>query len=920
MISRFSSRSENLTRSFLKDRLRDAVTYDRISGYFRSTLFSLIEEELSTIDRVRLVCNAEIDPRDILVAGVSDPTSDRAQMEAFTADRDAASPLLERARWRRLHELLRSGRVEVRVVSRAAAPFLHGKAGLITHKDGTTSAFMGSVNDTYSAWNLNYELIWEDTSPEAAAWVRDEFDWLWERGVPLADAVIEEIGRESAKTEVRISDLRKTPVDLIKAALVESPARLRGEALMPWQKAFVSIWSEHRDRHGAARLILADEVGVGKTLSMAATGALSVLLGDGPFLILCPSTLTEQWQVELWDRLGLPSARWARDPFKGWIDHTGHHYRARDAADILACPCQVGIVSTGMLTARKNDTLLPEAAALLEGRYGMIALDEGHRARIRRDMKGEEADPNNLWGFMSRIADRTRHLVIGTATPIQTYREEIWDLMRLIGTGREHVLGRTSASRWYDPKEALDLISGAHAPQSAEEAWAWLRTPLPHAGESALFRDIRRDLRLPPTEPFSSAPLTDLDPDTRSELDRLVRKGEMGTRLPLLGQHNPLGRHVVLRRRKTLEEAGLMDRVAVDLWPQAGDAPALFADRAVITPHYYDLAYQAVEAFTQVMAQRVKAVGFMKTLLLQRICSSVASGLSSAQRMIETRTNLILDANEEADEEMADLLEGLAEAGELHVLDTEIARLREVVDLLEEQQFEDPKGRAVLHFLRDRGWLELGCIIFSQYYDTARWVAGLVSEAFPEEPVGLYAGVGRSGLMLGGEWRSAEREELKRLVREGTLRVLTATDAAGEGLNLQTLGTLINVDLPWNPSRLEQRIGRIKRFGQRRSSVDMASLVYAGTIDERIYQRLSERMKDRYDVLGSLPDVIEGDWVLSEKELEDRLKTYTTPPSPDDLFTLRYGDFLDSVEKDWETYDKVIGRPELLEVMKRPWR
>jgi superfamily II DNA/RNA helicase len=316
----------------------------------------------------------------------------------------------------------------------------------------------------------------------------------------------------------------------------------------------------------------------------------------------------------------------------------------------------------------------------------------------------------------------------------------------------------------------------------------------------------------------------------------------------------------------------------------------------------------------------VKAVGFMKTMLLQRICSSVASGLASARRMIATREERILEANERADEELTALLEDLAEAGELHVLDAEIARLREVIDLLETEQLEDPKGRAVLHFLRDRGWLELGCIIFSQYYDTARWTAGLISAAFPEEPVGLYAGLGRSGLMLNGEWRSAEREELKRLVREGRLRVLTATDAAGEGLNLQTLGTLINVDLPWNPSRLEQRIGRIKRFGQKRSSVDMASLVYAGTVDERIYQRLSERMKDRYDVLGSLPDVIEGAWVLSERELEARLRTFTTPPSPDDLFELRYGRFLDSVDRDWESFDRVISRPELLEVMRRPWR
>src|ERR1017187_7895240 len=78
--------------------------------------------------------------------------------------------------------------------------------------------------------------------------------------------------------------------------------------------------------------------------------------------------------------------------------------------------------------------------------------------------------------------------------------------------------------------------------------------------------------------------------------------------------------------------------------------------------------------------------------------------------------------------------------------------------------------------------------------------------------------------------------------------LLVATDAACEGLNLQTLGTLINVDLPWNPSRLEQRIGRIKRYGQTRDRVDMLNLVYVNTNDEKVYRALSQRMKDRYDL------------------------------------------------------------------------
>jgi len=84
-----------------------------------------------------------------------------------------------------------------------------------------------------------------------------------------------------------------------------------------------------------------------------------------------------------------------------------------------------------------------------------------------------------------------------------------------------------------------------------------------------------------------------------------------------------------------------------------------------------------------------------------------------------------------------------------------------------------------------------------------------------------------------------------------------ATDAVCEGLNLQTLGMLINVDLPWNPSRLEQRLGRIKRFGQARRTVDMLNLVYHDTQDEQIYQVIFGRLRDKFDIFGGRPDTIE---------------------------------------------------------------
>src|SRR3546814_8225759 len=96
------------------------------------------------------------------------------------------------------------------------------------------------------------------------------------------------------------------------------PRSTRTDTLFP----YTTLFRSHRTTYGKARVLLADEVGVGKTLSLAASALLAVVLGDGPVLILVPSTLTEQWQIKLLDRLAMPVARW-HSTRKCWIDPAG---------------------------------------------------------------------------------------------------------------------------------------------------------------------------------------------------------------------------------------------------------------------------------------------------------------------------------------------------------------------------------------------------------------------------------------------------------------------------------------------------------------------------------------------------------------------------------------------------------------------
>ena len=898
-IIRFSSRRQRLDHAFLGAKLKAARSYKRIAGYFRSSIFELVGEEIAAIPKVQIVCNSELDAADVAISKHVRETALKERWNEAPAEVEA---LLHRDRYRRLHDLLTSGRVEIRVVPRDRI-FIHGKAGVIEAGDGSKTCFLGSVNETRSAFAQNYEILWEDPSPEGVAWVEEEFEALWKDSHPLPDAIIEEIKRVADRVEIRFEEVR--PAELPAAVLAESPIYRGGEQLQPWQRSFVTIFLRHREIYGRARLLLADEVGVGKTLSLAASAMLSVLLDDGPVLILCPSTLMLQWQVELTDKLGIPSAVWSSTK-KVWIDPKGHIIKTRGPEDVARCPFRIAIVSTGLIFHDSD-----ERQHLLERKFGTVVLDEAHRARRRGGLGEKRNEPNNLLDFMLQVGSRTKNLLLGTGTPIQTEVYELWDLLRVLNAGADFVLGREMFGVWGDWQQSLPVVKGDKIPADEHEVWEWLRNPLPPGTEDALFATLRLQLGVADQAFFTDRGFGSLGFLERQAIGEALTPG-------FLREHNPIVRHTVLRRRQTLEDAGLLEKVAVEVHPDP-DAPATsypgvgFSGLGLLTNHPFDLAYQAAEAFTEVLKKRTKAAGFMRTLLLQRICSSFASGRATAERMLRRE-----DVD---DEEQTTLVKDVLSA----LTHDEVAQLRIIVDELSRPEARDPKLAAVRYFLTEhrtegKTWLEHGCIIFSQYYDTVFFFGAELAKLLPNEVVGVYAGAGKSGLFRDGAFASVEREEIKAAVRRRELRLVVATDAACEGLNLQTLGTLINVDLPWNPSRLEQRLGRIKRFGQARRTVDMLNLVYHETQDEKVYQVLSRRMKDRYDIFGGLPDTIEDDWIESVEKLEEMMDEYIhLREQARDVFEMRYQETIDPDKDRWELCSRVLARRDVVDRLSAPW-
>ncbi len=566
----------------------------------------------------------------------------------------------------------------------------------------------------------------------------------------------------------------------------------------------------------------------------------------------------------------------------------------------------VGIVSTGIITSKSE-----AAEKLLQLNYSCVILDEAHRARRKNlgDGKdGESPDPNNLLSFMYKIAYQTQSLLLATATPIQLRPIEGWDLLDILGRGDESVLGN-QFSNWRKPEDALALIMGkTDLPVDENINWEWIRNPFPPKSSGKDYEIIRRKLDLPDsTSIVPGDQLLNLRAPARSKLKDLYPD--------LMINHNPFIQRIVRRTRQQLEsqidpETGepLLQPIGVELY---GEGPS----DAILMPVYFKEAYSLAEEFCKLLGQRMKASGFLKTLLLRRAGSSIFAGLSTAEKIFDSWGCVDFD---EDDEDLGVLDDDSREPEETNKVLTQQERevLERFIESLKVRQDNDPKYPKVLEYLKDRNWLDLGCIVFSQYRDSIQWLAEKLTVDFPNEPIAIYSGPTTSGIMKTSVWEPKSREDLKKMVFKGDIRLMLGTDAASEGINLQKLATLINLDLPWNPTRLEQRKGRIQRIGQINDKVRIYNMRYKGSVEDRVHQILSSRLKNIYDMFGQIPDVLEDVWVslaLGDQEAAEKIIGAVPEIHP---FELKYT----QVENiNWETCSDVLANSEKIRILSQGW-
>ncbi len=266
------------------------------------------------------------------------------------------------------------------------------------------------------------------------------------------------------------------------------------------------------------------------------------------------------------------------------------------------------------------------------------------------------------------------------------------------------------------------------------------------------------------------------------------------------------------------------------------------------------LLYEAVteyvrEGYNQAMREKRSYIGFLMILMQRLVVSSTSAIITTLERRLEA-----LAAPEEqpplfpltSDEEWADL-DGQEQIDlllrtRLKALKNERSEVKLLLDAAArcEQLGPDAKAEALLDWLyrlqSEEGEPDLKALVFTEFVPTQEMLRQFLTER------------GFSVVCLNGSMDMEERKRVQDAFAKDA-RILISTDAGGEGLNLQFCHVVINYDIPWNPMRLEQRIGRVDRIGQAHA-VRAVNFVFEGSVEHRVREVLEEKLAIIFEEFG----------------------------------------------------------------------
>ena len=572
------------------------------------------------------------------------------------------------------------------------------------------------------------------------------------------------------------------------------------------------------------RFLLADDPGAGKTIMAGLLIKELITRGDlRRCLIICPGSLTEQWQDELLRKFNLPFEILTNDKLES--ARTGNWFLETDLA----------IAHLDKLS--RNEDAQQKLIAP-DNRYDLIVCDEAHK--LAATFFGNEVKYTKRYKLAQLVSGLTRHFLLMTATPHNGKEEDFQLFLALLDGDRfegkfrdgVHQVDATDLMRRMVKERLLKFDGKPLFPERIAYTVGFQLSP----EEARLYKEVTDYVR----QEFNRA----------EALANEKHAGTVGFALTILQRRlasSPEAIYQSLHRRRErletqLREHELLQRGSAAVVPMTDVVPR-DSDQVEDILDDEALESEVEEAETQIL-DRATAAGTIAELKLEIVTLTRLENLAADIR----RTGLDTKWRE-----LSQLL------GEIFPPENSAERLADRHGVIRHATTESLKPSP-----------HQKLVLFTEHRDTLNYLERKIG--------GLFGRPEAIRIIHGSMGREDRRKAQEAFLHDPEVRVLLATDAAGEGINLQRAHLMVNYDLPWNPNRLEQRFGRIHRIGQT-EVCHLWNLVARETREGDVYHRLLEKLEEARAALGGQVFDVLGKLNFDGRPLRDLL-----------IEAIRYGD------------------------------
>ncbi len=596
------------------------------------------------------------------------------------------------------------------------------------------------------------------------------------------------------------------------------------------------------------RFLLADDPGAGKTIMAGLLIKELMVRGDlHRCLIVCPGSIAEQWQDELYRRFHLPFDILTNDSFEA--ARTGNWFLENN------------LVIARLDKLSRNENIQAKLKAP-DCRWDLIVCDEAHK--MSASFFDSEIHYTKRYRLGQHLSTRTRHFLLMTATPHNGKETDFQLFMALLDGDRfegrfrdgVHTTDVSDLMRRMLKEELLKFDGTPLFPERMAYTVTYKLSP----AEARLYKEVTEYVR----EEFNRA----------EALENDKRAGTVGFALTILQRRlasSPEAIYQSLRRRRERLESRLRELEVLQRGGQAAQ---------ILSEVHLNLDAEDVEDLEE--APDTEAAVMEDEILDQataaRSILELKAEIDTLKHLKALALSILRSGTDTKWCEQANLLQTIFTSPAM-------------TDCVAEKSI--PYGSGLIPPPTPSPRQKL--IIFTEHRDTLNYLQTRITSLLGKTAsvVMIHGGIGQEDRMKAQEAFNHDPE----------VKILLATDAAGEGINLQRAHLMVNYDLPWNPNRLEQRFGRIHRIGQT-EVCHLWNMVADETREGDVYRKLLEKLEQARQALGGKVFDVLGKLQFEGKPLRDLL-----------IEAIRYGDQPEVKTRLTTVVDHALDRHRLKELL-----